>query len=201
MAATRFARNCQAGFHCSVRLKPLRPCAPQHVKEVVDLQIAPDAAFVQHLHGMLQFVADGLDQLATGRLTKIDEDAKETIMPCNGDRQEQAGPHSAVSAVPFFDKHQTVGPIDGVDETAERRRTFDASSDRFDYARTGGAEAWKSRRVLGGHDVDSGDARDTHQGGANLRRRKAVTRSRAVVMTFASPDRLESVLATNTFEG
>ena len=54
-------------------------------------------------------------------LTKIDEDAKETIRPYNGDRQEQAGPHSAVSAVPFFDKHQTVGSIDGVQLTEAKR--------------------------------------------------------------------------------
>ena len=74
----RFARrprhasrdNCQASFHGFVRLKPHRRRARQRVKEIVDLQIAPDAAFVQHLHGVLQFVADSLDQLAARRLIR-----------------------------------------------------------------------------------------------------------------------------------
>ena len=78
----------------------------------------PDVRIAERLESVLQFVTDRAYELTPRRSTRVHEDAQEPVLPGQLEGHVKAGAY-ALPTRAFQDVYETVGRVDGLDQTTE----------------------------------------------------------------------------------
>ena len=78
----------------------------------------PDVRIAERLESVLQFVTDRAYELTPRRSTGVHEDTQEPVLAGQLEGHVKAGTY-ALPAPAFQDVHETVGRVDGLDQTTE----------------------------------------------------------------------------------